>query len=313
MADERLPDERLRDERLVVADPWSSLRQFTAARIALGRAGHALPLREVLSLRLAHARARDAVHEPFDDVALDERIREEIRAHCDEQMRGQIAGQTGDTLAAADAIDSDAINADAIDADGINADGIAVHHLASCAIDRLEYLRRPDKGRTLDAASIALLSARPADEYGQDVAIVVADGLSALAVHAHAAAFVGALLARFSAAAIGVGAVCLVRQGRVAIGDEIGQYLRARLAVVILGERPGLTAADSLGVYLTYAPRPGLTDDSRNCVSNIRPDGLPPPAAADRVSRLAREALRRQLTGVALKDDNDSAQLPSHP
>lgn len=261
------------DERLVVADPWSSLRQFTAARIALGRTGQALPLREVLALRLAHARARDAVHEPFDDVALGERIREELLAD-----RSLTPG------------------------------AIAVHHLASCAIDRLEYLRRPDKGRTLDPASIALLSARPADEYGRDVAIVVADGLSAIAVHAHAATFVGGLLARFAAAAISVGAICLVRQGRVAIGDEIGQQLRARLALVILGERPGLTAADSLGVYLTYAPRPGLTDDSRNCVSNIRPDGLPLPAAADRVSRLAREALRRQLSGVALKDEG--AQLP---
>jgi ethanolamine ammonia-lyase small subunit len=263
------------DERLVVADPWSSLRQFTAARIALGRAGHALPLREVLALRLAHARARDAVHEPFDDVALSEQIR----------------GRIDETLAAAGAI--------------------AVHRLASCASDRLEYLQRPDKGRTLDPASIALLSARPADECGRDVAIVVADGLSAIAVHAHAAAFVGTLLARFAATAITVGAVCLVRQGRVAIGDEIGQHLRARLALVIIGERPGLTAPDSLGVYLTYAPRPGLTDDSRNCVSNIRPAGLPLPAAADRVSRLALEALRRQLSGVALKDDG--TQLPPHP
>jgi ethanolamine ammonia-lyase small subunit len=265
------------DEQLVVSDPWSSLRQFTAARIALGRAGQALPLREVLALRLAHARARDAVHEPFDDVALGEQMR----------------GLTGDTLSAPDA------------------GAIAVHHLASCAIDRLEYLQRPDKGRTLDPASTALLSARPANECGRDVAIVVADGLSAIAVHAHAAAFVRELLSRFAATAITVGAICLVRQGRVAIGDEIGQHLRARLALVILGERPGLTAPDSLGVYLTYAPRPGLTDDSRNCVSNIRPDGLPLPAAADRVSRLVLEALRLQLSGVALKDD--SAQLPPHP
>jgi ethanolamine ammonia-lyase small subunit len=136
----------------------------------------------------------------------------------------------------------------------------------------------------------------------------VADGLSAIAVHAHAAAFVGTLLSRFAAMAISVGAICLVRQGRVAIGDEIGQHLRARLALVILGERPGLTAPDSLGVYLTYAPRPGLTDESRNCVSNIRPSGLPLSAAADRVSRLVLEALRRQLSGVALKDDG--AQLP---
>jgi ethanolamine ammonia-lyase small subunit len=261
-----MADERLRDERLVVADPWSSLRQFTAARIALGRAGAALPLQEVLALRLAHARARDAVHEPFDDVALSETL---------------TTTGTG---------------------------AIPVHRLASCAIDRLEYLRRPDKGRTLDAASIALLSSRPANECGRDVAIVVADGLSAIAVHAHAAAFVGTLLSRFAAMAITVGAICLVRQGRVAIGDEIGQHLRARLALVILGERPGLTAPDSLGVYLTYAPRPGLTDDSRNCVSNIRPEGLPLPAAADRVSRLTLEALRRQLSGVSLKDD--SAQLP---
>ena len=211
------------DERLVVADPWSSLRQFTAARIALGRVGQALPLREVLALRLAHAQARDAVHEPFDDVALGEQIREEILG---EQMRGQI----GDTLAAADAI--------------------AVHRLASCAIDRLEYLRRPDKGRTLDPASIALLSARPAEECGRDVAIVVADGLSAIAVHAHAAAFVGALLARFAATAISVGAICLVRQGRVAIGDEIGLHLRARLALEALRRQLSGVALKDDGMQL---------------------------------------------------------------
>jgi ethanolamine ammonia-lyase small subunit len=268
-SEERLeqPLKQAPEERLVVADPWSSLRRFTAARIALGRAGQALPLREVLALRLAHARARDAVHEPFDDGALHEQI-----------------------LA--------------------DAGAIAVHHLASCAVDRLEYLQRPDKGRTLDAASIALLSARPAEEYGRDVVLVVADGLSAIAVHAHAATLVAALLARFAASAISVGAICLVRQGRVAIGDEIGQHLRARLAVVILGERPGLTAPDSLGAYLTYAPSPGLTDDSRNCVSNIRPDGLPVSAAADRISRLAREALRRQISGVTLKDDGVQLSPP---
>lgn len=270
MADEPLQEslERRLDDRPVVDDPWSPLRRFTAARIALGRAGQALPLREVLALRLAHARARDAVHEPFDDVALS----------------GQIRAEAG-------------------------ADAIAIHRIASQAADRLEYLQRPDKGRTLDPASITLLSARPADEYGRDVALVIADGLSAMAVHAHAAPLVAALLERFTAGEVSVGAICLVRQGRVAIGDEIGQLLNARLALVILGERPGLTAPDSLGAYLTYAPAPGLTDDSRNCVSNIRADGLPVPAAADRISRLVREALRRQISGVTLKDDG--AQLSS--
>ena len=283
------PSRERAEERPIAADPWSALRRFTAARIALGRAGQALPLREVLALRLAHARARDAVHEAFDDVALHEQIRRHVRKHDGELQREVI----GETPAAADEI--------------------AVHHLASRAVDRLEYLQRPDKGRSLDPASIALLSSRPADECDRDVAIVVADGLSAIAVNSHAAALVAALLTRFAATSISVGAVCLVRQGRVAIGDEIGQHLRARLALVILGERPGLTAPDSLGAYLTYAPRPGLTDDSRNCISNIRPDGLPLSAAADRISSLTREALRRQISGVALKDDTDDrAQLPSH-
>jgi ethanolamine ammonia-lyase small subunit len=290
------------DQDAIVVDPWSPLRQFTAARIALGRAGHALPLREVLALRLAHAKARDAVHEPFDDAALREQI---LAERSSTAQPSALAAPSPPALA----MPSEEIRAHAGEQGAAAA--IAVHRLASCAVDRLEYLRRPDKGRTLDDESVALLSSRPANEYGRDVVVVVADGLSAIAVHAHAAPLVGALLARFAAAAIGVGAVCLVRQGRVAIGDEIGQHLRARLALVIIGERPGLTAPDSLGAYLTYAPRPGLTDDSRNCVSNIRPAGLPPAAAADRIASLVREALRRQLSGVALKDDG--AQLPPPP
>jgi ethanolamine ammonia-lyase small subunit len=283
----RLIEEGLTDERPIVADPWSSLRQFTAARIALGRAGHALPLHEVLALRLAHARARDAVHEPFDDVALGEQIRGRIREQINDQTRK----------------DRDRVREVPVSA----ADAIPIHHLASCALDRLEYLQRPDKGRTLDPASIALLSARPPHEYDRDVALIVADGLSSIAVHAHAPAFVAPLLASFAATSITVGALCLVRQGRVAIGDEIGPHRRARLSLVILGERPGLTAPDSLGVYLTYAPRPGLTDESRNCISNIRPAGLPLPAAAERVTRLVLESLRLQLSGVTLKDMSASA------
>lgn len=170
----------------------------------------------------------------------------------------------------------------------------------SAAPDRATYLTRPDLGRRLDAASHARLLALKA-AAAPDVVIVVADGLSAAAVERNAIAVLKAVLRRLGGLA--VGPVVFAAEGRVALGDEIGACLGARLVVELIGERPGLSSPDSLGAYLTFAPRTGRLDAERNCVSNIHADGLSPEAAADKITWLAKAALERGLTGVGLKED----------
>jgi len=179
---------------------------------------------------------------------------------------------------------------------------VIVHSRAG---DRHSYLQRPDLGRRLDEGSATRLAALAAG--GIDLAIVVADGLSATGVAAHALDLLGELLPRLRG--LSRAPLVLAGQGRVALGDEIGALLKARLVLVLLGERPGLSSPDSLGAYLTFAPRPGRLDAERNCVSNIRPAGLPLPLAAARLAWLIDAALNRRLTGVRLKDESDLAQL----
>ncbi|MHC6223803.1 ethanolamine ammonia-lyase subunit EutC [Pseudomonas sp. X10] len=187
--------------------------------------------------------------------------------------------------------------------------------LHSAASDRHQYLQRPDLGRRLDEDSARLLREHAqANPGGIDLAIVVADGLSALAVHRHTLPF----LARFEEQAAAEGwssaPVILVEQGRVAVADEVGELLGARMTVMLIGERPGLSSPDSLGLYFTYAPRVGLTDAYRNCISNVRLEGLSYGMAAHRLLYLMREACRRQLSGVNLKDEAQVQTLESdHP
>jgi ethanolamine ammonia-lyase small subunit len=177
--------------------------------------------------------------------------------------------------------------------------------VASDATNRARYLRRPDHARRLSDASRKALStcAAPA----ADLALVVGDGLSATAVHAHAVPLVAAFLPHVKDAGISLAPVTIAQGARVALGDEIGEQLRVRAVAVLIGERPGLSSPDSLGVYLTFAPRPGRTDGERNCISNIRPQGLDYQRAAFKLAWLLREALRRGLTGVGLKDESDLA------
>lgn len=171
----------------------------------------------------------------------------------------------------------------------------------SRAADRATYLQRPDFGRALADGEAARLSA--AAVAGADVAVVVADGLSALAVERNAGGFLAAFLPRAARQGWRLAPLVVASQARVALGDAIGAALGARLVVMLIGERPGLSAADSLGLYLTYGPRAGLTDADRNCVSNIREGGLSHGEAAYRAEYLCAEALKRALSGVALKDD----------
>ena len=176
--------------------------------------------------------------------------------------------------------------------------------LHSAAPDRDSYLQRPDLGRKLnDESAQALRDYTSAHPGGVDLVMVVADGLSALAVHRHTLPFLTRLEEQMSGDGWSVAPVVLVEQGRVAIGDEIGQLLGAKMLVMLIGERPGLSSPDSLGLYFTYAPKVGLTDAYRNCISNVRLEGLSYGMAAHRLLYLMREACRRQLSGVNLKDE----------
>lgn len=237
-----------------VDDVWAPLRLLTPSRIGIGRSGDALPTAAQLELRLAHARARDAVHAPLDPARLE----------------GVLGGRP-------------------------------VVEVRSAAPDRATYLQRPDLGRVLaDGEAERLRAAGPVD-----LAVVIADGLSPRAVHDHAAGLLDALAERLPAlAAHGDAPVVLAHEARVALGDGIGEALGARLTILLVGERPGLSAADSLGVYLTHGPRPGRSDAERNCVSNVRPPhGQTYAGAATTVAALVTAALERGVTGVGLKDE----------
>jgi ethanolamine ammonia-lyase small subunit len=220
------------------------LKQFTPARVALGRAGHGLPTAELLRFQLDHARARDAVYRELDPASL----------------------------------------------------GLPHILLRSAAGDRRTYLQRPDLGRKLSGDARL-------EKGDYDAAIVIADGLSAPAVHRHAVPLLQALTALLTAEDWRMAPLTVVLQARVAIGDEIGQRLGVRQVVVFIGERPGLTSPDSLGVYLTWDPRPGRTDAERNCISNVRTEGISYAAAARKLHFLMREARVRKLSGIALKED----------
>jgi len=237
-------------------DPWLGLRAFTAARIALGRAGGSIPTGPLLEFQLAHARARDAVDREVDGDAMERSLRER---------------------------------------------GWDVLRLHSAAPDRRGFIQRPDLGRILSDGSKAALESRPHAPH--DAVLVIADGLSALAIERHAVPLLDALGPRLAGAGWRLAPVCIVHQGRVAIGDEIGALVAARLTVMLIGERPGLSAPDSLGVYLTWDPLPGRTNAERNCISNIRPEGLGYALAAHQLFHLMTAARRRRLTGIDLKED----------
>lgn len=185
----------------------------------------------------------------------------------------------------------------------LTAAGIPSLRVASRAPDRGTYLKRPDLGRKLDPASVPqLMAART--EPAADVALILSDGLSATAVNEHGVVTASAIRRALEGSGTRCSPVVLAEHGRVALSDEIGHALGARAAVIVLGERPGLSAADSLGIYLTYAPAPGNTDAQRNCISNVRsPSGLGPQLAAARLAALLQRSLALGCSGVSLKDD----------
>jgi ethanolamine ammonia-lyase small subunit len=230
----------------MIENGWTNLRELTAARIALGRAGHSLPTNELLAFQLAHARARDAVHRQLDVASF------------------------------------------------ASLSPLVLH---SAATDRATYLRRPDLGRRLSNSSRARLK-----KQNCDAAIVIADGLSATAVHHQGMPLLDALVPLLKDWTLAP--ICVVEQARVAIADEIGELLGAKLALILIGERPGLSSPDSLGAYLTWSPRIGRTDAERNCISNIRDEGLAPALAAERIAMLMNAARTQKISGVSLRTAN---------
>lgn len=228
--------------------------------------------------------------------------------------------RTGDTLAVREhlrfqldhAMARDAVHAPldvALLERGLRERGIASLTVHSAARDRSEYLRRPDLGRKLSADSQARLEMVAAGQAtAPGLAIILADGLSALAVERHALPLLDALHT-LDAGLLAHSPVVLATQARVALGDAIGAAFHARMTVLLLGERPGLSSPDSLGAYLTWEPRPGRTDSERNCISNIRAEGLSYATAAARIAYYVSEARRLEATGIALKDPEQLPQL----
>jgi ethanolamine ammonia-lyase small subunit len=195
---------------------------------------------------------------------------------------------------------------------GLGELGLSALTVQSRAASRQDYLRRPDLGRRLDAPSGQALT-QAAGQGGGRLVIVIGDGLSPKAVHAHAPVLMRHLKTQLAAAQVDVGPVVVASGARVALGDEIGAILAAPMVVVLIGERPGLSAPDSLGAYLTFAPRLGCTDADRNCVSNIHRAGLTCEEAAFKIAWLVREGLARKVTGVALKDESGEGTQPALP
>lgn len=249
------------DSPLVQHNPWQPLRQYTDARIALGRAGNSLPTQAHLAFQLDHAKARDAVHLPLDHQLLNKTLRPF---------------------------------------------GLPLLTLESCVDTRQIYLQRPDLGRTLAAQSITQLQQFcEGEKQGYDLVIVITEGLSSLAISENIAPMLRALLPMLKQLQLSLAPLCIVKQGRVAIADDVGYHINARMSLILVGERPGLSSPDSLGAYFTYQPEPGCPDSKRNCLSNIRRRGMSYQQASERLRYLLTEADRRGYSGVELKDETE--------
>lgn len=248
----------------IIENPWALLKDYTDARIGLGRSGVSIPTSHSLAFQLAHAQAQDAVHLPLDVENIVEQL-----------FINDINKETSPIL------------------------------LHSQAINRTTYLQRPDLGRRLDKNSSEILKKIKAnDNTFYDLSIVIVDGLSSLAIKENAINFIKKLMTALKEdkQKWNLSPFSIVQQGRVAVGDEVGELLKAKISIVLIGERPGLSSPDSLGLYLTWNPKVGLSDASRNCISNIRSEGLSYEEAVKKTMYLLKESRRLELSGVNLKD-----------
>ena len=261
----------------VQSNPWQDLRQYTDARIALGRVGSSLPTQAHLAFQADHAKARDAVHLPLDYELLSKKL--------------QIFG-------------------------------LPIITLESCVDTREMYLQRPDLGRNLSQASIEKLkrysescssenqkgdSNKSTDNTNYDIAITITEGLSSFAITENIENMLSSLLPKLQQLGFSIAPLSIVKQGRVAVADDVGFYLKARMSIILVGERPGLSSPDSLGIYFTFDPEPGCPDSKRNCLSNIRRRGMHHTQAAERLAYLLKEADQRGYSGVDLKDETEAS------
>ena len=248
-------------KNFVECDPWSDLKQFTDARIALGRTGCSLLTDDYLQFSLAHARARDTIYMPFESEKVGNRLR---------QM------------------------------------GLDTLEVSSQASSRSMFLRQPDMGRRLNDASRQQL--KDMDYKGADVLLVIGDGLSSKAVNKQAVPLIANFLPYMEELGLTVGPVVLAHESRVALGDDIAEMMHCGLVAILIGERPGLSSPDSLGVYITYKPFAGRLESERNCISNVRPEGLNYERAAFKMAWLVEAAYDLGKSGTALKDKSDNPQ-----
>ncbi len=248
---------------IVIEDPWKQLKEYTKARIAMGRCGSSVPTKELLDFRLAHAKAIDAVHIPLNTVDLVSELEKIVYDH--------------------------------------------VLVVQSQAENRDVYLKRPDLGRKLSSDSVELLnSLHIKTEY--DITLVVSDGLSATAVKRNIIPFFNLLFPELKKL-YSLSPIIVATQARVAIGDEIANLFHSKVVINMIGERPGLKSPDSMGIYLTYKPSDGITDEKRNCISNIRKDGLSYELACSKLLYLVSESIKKGISGVDLKDEQDINSL----
>lgn len=249
----------------IIENPWALLREYTDARIGLGRSGVSIPTSHSLEFQLAHAQAQDAVHLPLDVEYVVEQLNN----------------------------------------NNLNTETYLPILLHSQAINRTVYLQRPDLGRKLNGDSAETLKKINLNKDEPfDLSIVIVDGLSSLAIKENAVNFIERLLSELTNdnQKWKIAPFTIVQQGRVAVGDEVGELLKAKISLVLIGERPGLSSPDSLGLYLTWNPKVGLTDASRNCISNVRSEGLSYEEAVKKTMYLLKESRRLELSGVNLKD-----------
>ncbi len=244
---------------IIIEDPWKQLKDYTKARIAMGRCGSSIPTKELLDFRLAHAKAIDAVHIPLNTIDLNSELEKIV--------------------------------------------GEEVFVVKSKAENRGVYLKRPDLGRKLSYDSVELLNSLPVNS-NYDITLVVSDGLSATAIKRNIIPFFNLFYPELRKS-YSLSPVVIAEQARVAIGDELANLFNAKVVVNMIGERPGLKSPDSMGIYMTYNPAVGITDEKRNCISNVRKDGLSYELACSKLLYLISEAIKKGISGVDLKDEQD--------
>lgn len=272
----------LSTSNVVTLNPWDKLKAFTDARIAIGRAGSSLPTSELLKFQLEHAQARDAVHLPLNPNLLLDELKQSLS-----ENKNELCPPALDLLP-----------------DHLS---YSQQVVTSQAMDRGAYLQRPDLGRLLNQTSVDQLSnITPASEF--DLSIVCVDGLSSVAIQKNVVPFLLELLRLMAVknAQFTLAPIMVCTQGRVAIGDHVAEALHAKTVMVLVGERPGLSSPDSMGLYLTYNAKLGCNDAQRNCISNIREGGLSYSEAATKAMYLIEESQRLKLSGVDLKERSET-------